>query len=142
MTFQSTPGIKGLKLVDSRRFYHILKHFLGNSTRALGDSALHKNKVFSQEFLQETANFVLYTEEILNGKLHSLCSARSFQEDLLPCTYLLTKCLNFCHGFRLPITYLMLQNDFNAYFLPNTPEVSFHISLSEYFLQNVQHEST
>ena len=41
--------------------------------------ALHKKMKFSikdffDKFLQETADLVLFTEEILNGQVHFLCS--------------------------------------------------------------------
>ena len=44
-------------------------------------TTMHKNDVFHSRFLQyvspdsqETADLVTFTEEILNGKLHFLCS--------------------------------------------------------------------
>ena len=45
-------------------------------------------KDFFSKFLQKTADLVTFTEEILNGKLHFLCSAFSYDQcknkNLLP----------------------------------------------------------
>ena len=35
-----------------------------------------KNLIFPQRFLQETGDFVTFTGEILNRKLHFLCSEK------------------------------------------------------------------
>ena len=55
----------------------------------IGHCTAQRNEVFHYGFLQcmwpnpqETADFVTFTEEILNGKLHFLCSADGFRHSM------------------------------------------------------------